>query len=235
MADEGDSFSLDNLFSQFCSYYPARHSYWTRNQKHILFYFTASDTQKSAESANIAGQITQTDKNTDYLHINDANMASAKSNMFITEKIKHEITVKNGQVEHKITITYTNPDPASNCNLEKGGLCLNASKYRDWFRFYTPTGSKLIKMTGSEVQPVQYEELGKQVFEGFFGNKYPLYAQSSLMTSVQYTSSVPASKNYTLLLQKEAGTKPINYELDVNGQKNQTFIWVADKTIKLSL
>jgi hypothetical protein len=205
------------------------------NQKHILFYFTNPETENAAELANISGQITQTDKNTDYFNLNDANMASAKSNMFITQKIKHEITVKNGKIEHKITITYTNPDPASNCNLEKGELCLNASKYRDWFRFYVPTGSTLIKMTGSEVQPVQYEELGKQVFEGFYGNKYPLYANSSLKTSVQYTTSVAPSKNYTLLLQKQPGAKPIDYELDVNGQKNQTFSWVADKTIKLSL
>ena len=153
----------------------------------------------------------------------------------ITQKIKHEIISNNGQVNHKITITYTNPSKASNCNLEKGDLCLNAAKYRDWFRFFVPIGSKLIKMTGSEVEPVQYEELGKQVFEGFFGNKYPLYAQSSLKTSVQYTSSVPASSSYTLLLQKEAGTKPVEYQLVVNGKTQETFSWVSDKTIKLDL
>ena len=164
-----------------------------------------------------------------------ANLSSNKTNLFLTEKIKHEIIVKNGKVEHKITTTFTNPFPASNCNLEKGDLCLNAQKYRDWFRFYVPTGSTLVKMTGSEVTPVLYEELGKQVFEGFFGNKYPLYAQSSLITSIQYVSSVAPSSNYTLLLQKQPGTKPTPYELWVNGQKYETFTWESDKTIKLSL
>jgi hypothetical protein len=203
--------------------------------KHILFYFMDPKIQEAAILANIGGAITQTDKNTDYLHINDANMASAKSNLFITEKIKHEITTKDGKVSHKITVTYNNPSPASNCNLEKGDLCLNAPKYRNWFRFYVPTGSKLIKMTGSEVEPVQYEESGKQVFEGFFGNKYPLYAQSTLKTSVQYESSVPASPNYTLYLQKQAGTKPFEYEISVNGQKKESFSWTSDKTVKLPL
>lgn len=205
------------------------------NQKHVLFYFTDTEIQSAAESANIAGKITQTDANTDYLHLNDANFASAKSNLFITQKIKHEIISDNGKVNHKVTVTYTNPSKASNCNLEKGDLCLNAAKYRDWFRFFVPKGSTLTKMTGSEVEPVLYEELGKQVFEGFYGDKYPLYAESSLKTSVQYTSSVPASSNYTLLLQKQPGTKAIEYQLVVNGKAQETFSWVADKTIKLDL
>lgn len=205
------------------------------NEKHILFYFTDPETQKAAELANISGKINAVDKNVDYLHINDANMASAKSNLFVKQKIKHEIISNDGKVDHKITVTYTNPSKASNCNLEKGDLCLNAAKYRDWFRFFVPIGSKLTKMTGSEVEAVQYEELDKQVFEGFYGNKYPLYAQSSLKTSVQYTSSVPASSNYTLVLQKQPGTTSVEYELIVNGKKQEPFSWVADKTIKLDL
>ncbi len=204
-------------------------------QKHILFYFPDPEIQKAAVLANISGQITATDNNIDYFHLNDANFASAKSNIFIRQKIKHEITTKNGKVEHKINITYTNPSPASNCNLEKGDLCLNAPKYRNLFRFYVSPNSQLIKMTGSEIEPLTYDELGKKVFEGFYGNKYPLYAKASAKTSIQYTSSIPPSPNYTLLLQKQPGTKPVDYELWINGKQQETFSWVSDKTIKLSL
>lgn len=202
--------------------------------KHVLFYFPDAKMQEAAVKAGIAGKIAAPE-GSDYLHLNDANFASAKSNIFITQKIKHEIDVREGQVEHKVSVTYTNPSKASNCNLEKGDLCLNAPKYRNLFRFYVPKGSKLIKMTGSEIEALQYEELGLQTFEGFFGNKYPLYAESSSKTSIQYRSSVPPSKNYSLLLQKQPGTKPVPYELIVNGQKMETFDWVGDKTIKLSL
>jgi hypothetical protein len=204
-------------------------------QKHIMFYFTDSEVQKAAQLANISGHIVQTDANIDYFHLNDANFASAKSNIFITQKIKHEITNKNNSVEHKVTITYTNPAKASNCNLEKGDLCLNAPTYRDLFRFYVPTGSQLIKITGSEVEPVKYEELGKQVFEGFYGNKYPLYAMSNTKVSIQYTSPIKPSKNYVLYLQKQPGTKPIEYEIYINGQKQETFTWTSDKRLNLSL
>ncbi len=205
------------------------------NQKHIMLYFPNQEMQDAAVKANLAGAITQTDPGLDYFHLNDANFASAKSNIFITQKIKHEITSKAGKVEHKVAVTYTNPSPASNCNLEKGELCLNAPKYRNLFRVYVPQGSTLDKMTGSEIDAMTYDELGKTVFEGFFGNKYPLYAKSSSKTSIQYTSSVPASKDYKLLLQKQPGTKAVEYELWVNGKKYEEFDWVADKTIKLSL
>lgn len=205
------------------------------NEKHVLAYFPDPEMQNIGNLVNITGKIVETDKNTDYLHLNDANFASAKSNIFITQKIKHDITIKNGVAEHKVSVTYNNPAPASNCNLEKGDLCLNASKYRDLFRFYVPTGSKLIKMTGTEIEPVQYEELGKQVFEGFYGNKYPLYAQSNVKTTLQYTSGATVGSTYTLMLQKQPGTKPVEYELSINGKPQPTFQWASDKTIHFTL
>ncbi len=205
------------------------------NEKHILIYFPDPEMQEIGNLANITGKIVDIEKNIDYFHLNDANFASAKSNIFITQKIKHDITIKDGIAEHKISVTYTNPAPASNCNLEKGDLCLNAARYRDLFRFYVPIGSKLIKMTGSEVEAVQYEELDKQVFEGFYGNKYALNAESNIKTSIQYTSGATIGSDYTLLLQKQPGTKPVEYELTINGQEQPVFQWAADKTIKFSL
>jgi hypothetical protein len=204
-------------------------------QKHILFYFTDPAMQTAGNLSNITGKIIKSPTTVDYFHLNDANMSSAKTNLFLTQKIKHEIIAKNGAVEHKVSVTYTNPSKASNCNLEKGDLCLNAPKYRDWFRFYTPIGSKMVKMTGSEVNPVLYEELGKQVFEGFYGNKYPLYALSSVRSSIQYKSPVPATANYSLMLQKQPGTKSTPYELWVNGQIFKEFDWVSDLTLSIPL
>jgi len=205
------------------------------HNKHIIFYFLDEKLQQAANTANITSAIQKTEANTDYFHLNDSNMASAKTNLFLEQTIKHQIISKDGKVSHQVTVTYTNPYKASNCNLEKGDLCLNAPKYRNWFRFYTPTGSTLTKMTGSEIQPLEYQELEKQVFEGFYGDKYPLYSQSSNKVTIQYTSSVPASKDYQILLQKQAGTKPISYQLVVNGVNMEPFSWVSDKLLKLPL
>lgn len=205
------------------------------SQKHLLFYFVNPDIQKAAENANIAGKIIETPTDFDYLHLSQANMSSAKTNLFLKQKIKHEIISQNNKIEHKITVTYQNPSRASNCNLEKGDLCLNAPKYREWFRFFVNPGSSLIKMTGSEVEPVVYDELGKKVFEGFFGDKYPLYAQSSLKTSIQYQSGTTPGSHYALYLQKQPGTKPIDYQLFINGQEFANFAWTTDRTVKIPL
>lgn len=205
------------------------------NEKHVMIYFPDEQMQNVGNMANITGKIVDVDQNTDYLHLNDANFASAKSNIFITQKIDHDIKIQNGVATHKISVTYVNPSPGSNCNLEKGDLCLNASVYRDLFRFYTPLGSKLVKMTGSEVETVQYEELNKQVFEGFYGNKFGLNPKSNIKTSIEYTSGVNVGEDYTLVLQKQPGTKAVDYQITINGKELPKFNWVADKTIKFSL
>ncbi len=201
--------------------------------KNLMFYFQDEELQKTAVSLNIAGSINNPEG--DYLHLNDANFAAAKTNMFIDQSIEHEITPQEDGVKHKLTIVYDNPHPASNCNLEAGQLCLNAPKYRNWFRLYTPLGSTLQKLTGSEVQVDPYEELEKTVFEGFYGDKYPLYAESQNRVSVEYTSPVKPSADYTLTIQKQPGSKPIDYKILVNKQEIESFMLDSDKTLHIKL
>ena len=200
-------------------------------EKHLLIYFPDPDLQQSISALNFAGTINET--NSDYFFLVDSNMAGAKTNMFLNQEIKHEIKKEGDKIKHKVTVTYENPHPASNCNLEKGDLCLNASKYRNWFRFYVPQGSTLEKMIGSEVEPLTYEESGKTVFEGFYGDKYPLYAQSSSRVTIEYQSSV-SPDNYSLLIQKQPGSRPPAYKLLPAGKPSQNFNLKTDKKIQIS-
>src|SRR5258708_6352242 len=119
------------------------------NQKHILFDVYNDDAQKALESLNAGGRIM--DFSGDYLHINQANLGGAKSNMYITQAVKQNYEVKSdGSIIKTLTIDYKNPYPPSDCNLEYGNLCLNAI-LRNWFRVYVPKGSELIDSKGSEV------------------------------------------------------------------------------------
>jgi len=137
-------------------------------EKHLLLYFFDEKAQKAAEDFNAAGRIREYQG--DYLHINDCNFAGAKSNMFIKEHVNQKIEIAaDGTVTKTLTIDYKNPAPPSNCDLEKGELCLNGP-YRNWFRIYVPRGSRLIEASGSEVEMKTTEDLGKTVFEGFFGD-----------------------------------------------------------------
>jgi len=57
------------------------------NQKHVLVYLHDSEAQQGLTALNFDGRM-QEAKDQDYLHINDANLGGAKSNMFVKEYIK---------------------------------------------------------------------------------------------------------------------------------------------------
>src|SRR3989344_3076780 len=127
------------------------------NQKHIMFYLSDKDAQEGVEALNAAGRIKPFEG--DYLHINDANMGGAKSNLFVDESVEQNYEIdSDGSITKKLTISYKNPQPPSDCNLERGNLCLNGI-LRNWFRIYVPKGSELVSSIGSEVKMTTYDEL----------------------------------------------------------------------------
>jgi len=169
----------------------------------------------------------------DYFFLVDANFAGAKSNMFIEQTVEDKISVSdNGRIKHEVVIKYQNPAPASDCNLESGGLCLNGL-YRNWFRLYVPKGSTLLEMKGSEKEPLVYEELGKTVFEGFFGEKFPLYPNGGTnLVSITYETPLTVENQpYQLLIQKQAGTKDHTYKVSFQ-EKEEEFSLKSDKTLR---
>lgn len=179
-------------------------------EKHVLFYFHDAEAQKGIEAMNFAGRIK--DYEGDYLHVNDVNFAGAKSNMFVRQSVKQEINIENdGSIVKTLTISYKNPAPASNCNLEAGQLCLNGI-LRNWLRIYVPAGSTLIEFTGSEKATDTYEELGKTVFEGFLTVKPQ--ASSEVIVKYRLGQKVNKGEIYKLLIQKQPGT---------NGNENSVF------------
>lgn len=202
------------------------------SEKHILFYFFNEELQKAIEVLNAGGRIR--DYNGDYLHINDCNFAGAKSNMFIKVNVNQEIEVgKEGEIIKTLTIEYKNPAPPSNCNLEAGELCLNGL-YRDWVRVYVPKGSTLIEVSGSEVEANTYEELGKTVFEAFYGDKAPLRPLGKAQLVFKYKLPFKAGKDYRILIQKQPGTEGYEYHLRLGGRE-ESFVLNSDKELQFSL
>lgn len=216
------------------------------NQKHVLAFMVDEKSQKGVESLNMAGRIAdgvqilgyKDDLNWDYLHINDANMAGAKSNLFVEHYIKQEYEVgSDGTITKSITVDYKNPAPPSDCNLESGGLCLNGL-LRNWMRIYVPKGSTLIESKGSQspkdgnAQDLKtYDSLGKTVFEGFL-TVAPL---GSAQLTFKY--KLPFKKNgpLNLLLQKQAGTAGHEYTTYVNGKQKEKFALTTDRVVQIPL
>lgn len=202
------------------------------NQKNVLFYALEEDKQLAIEGLNMSGRVKDFPQG-DYFLLVDTNFAGAKSNLFIEEEIEQKITVdKNGVIAKEIKIKYANPAPASDCNLESGGLCLNGL-YRNWFRVYVPKGSQLMEMKGSEAEPLVYEELGKTVFEGFYGDKSPLYpAGGTNIVSLKYQLPFRHSpdNNFQMLIQKQPGAKNHLYRVCWNSDC-QEFNLDSDKIL----
>ena len=200
-------------------------------EKHLLFYFFDENIQKTMEALNASGRIKEYDG--DYLHVNDSNFAGAKSNMFIKESFDQQIEIAtDGTITKTLTIDYKNPAPPSNCNLEAGELCLNGL-YRDWVRVYVPKGSELIEVKGSEIQAKTYEDLGKTVFEAFYGDQSPLRPQGKAQLIFKYKLpfKYDNSQPYKLLIQKQPGT--YGYENTINFKgKQENLDLETDKELK---
>ncbi|MDO8741550.1 MAG: DUF4012 domain-containing protein [Candidatus Roizmanbacteria bacterium] len=192
------------------------------DEKHILVYFVDQGIQKSLEQLNFAGRIKEYQG--DYLHISNVNFAGAKSNMFVSEKIDSQT---NGK-EREVKIVFNNPYPASDCNLERGGLCLNAT-LRNWIRFYVPKGSKLESMKGSTKKVQTYDELGKTVFEGFL--EIVPKGQGTIIVKYTLPDNID-TKNYSLLIQKQPGVEEQELKVSKNNKTLFDGLLKTDKVIK---
>ena len=199
-------------------------------QKHVMFYIYNKDAQSGIEALNAAGRIRPFEG--DYLHINQANFGGAKANLFVQEAVTQNYEVAgDGTITKKITINYKNPHAPSDCNLERGNLCINAV-LRDWIRIYVPLGSKLIDSKGSEVKMTSYDELGKTVFEGFL----TVRPKGAATFFLSYTLPFKVKNgSLPLLIQKQPGTTGNEYTLEVRGGKVDNFKLLTDKETKIRL
>jgi len=201
------------------------------NQKHILFDMYNDDAQKGLEALNAAGRIQNVDG--DYLHINEANLGGAKSNLYVKEAVTQKYDVQgDGTILKTVTIDYKNPYQPSDCNLERGNLCLNAI-LRNWFRLYVPKGSVLVDSQGSEVKMTSYDELGKTVFEGF--NTIRPLGSAKVTVSYRLPFKLTNNSPLPLLIQKQPGTDNNDYTIMIKESKVNEFPLLTDKMLKLNV
>ena len=201
------------------------------SEKHVLAYLYNKDAQDGIEALNAAGRIKPYEG--DYLHINEANFGGAKSNLFVSESVTVDYDVSSdGTITKKLTVNYNNPHAPSDCNLERGNLCINAV-LRNWIRIYVPLGSKILDSKGSEVKMESYEELGKTVFEGFL----TVRPKGSATFNISYRLPFKLDKAspLPLLIQKQPGTDNNNYTITVRGKEVEKFPLLTDKDIKIKL
>ncbi len=204
----------------------AQQMYKNLQEKHIQLYFVDPALETAADKLNFAGRV----KNgkSDFLYIVNVNFAGAKSNLFVSETVNSKTKTDGGKVTREVSVEYRNPYAHSDCNLERGGLCLNAT-LRNWIRVYVPQGSQLVNFQGSLKKVQTYDELGKTVFEGY------LEVPTQGMAKVNVAYNLPAnfgSNNYSLYIEKQPGTDKQKYKVDINGRLAFDGILDVDKEIR---
>lgn len=222
------------LFNKAIGFSPSK--YWgpmaqemfvNMDEKHVLLYFKDPETQKAVEKMNYGGRIQEFEG--DYLHINNVNFAGAKSNLFVTEEIESTTTFEGGKAKREVRIVFKNPYPHSDCNLERGGLCLNAT-LRNWIRFYVPKGAELDKFVGSKTEVLTYDDLGKTVFEGFM----EVNPQGRAEVVITYTLPDSIKKDdYKLMIQKQGGVSQQKLKVVVDKKKKYDGPFNVDQVISL--
>lgn len=186
--------------------------------KHIQLYFVDEQAQQAAETVNAAGRLQPTEN--DFLAIVNANLAGAKSNLFINYDVKQEILIpENGRLEKTVEITYRNTRKADNCNLEAGLLCLN-STLKDWTRLYLPAGTELISAQGFTSEPTLYDEAGFTVIDGFFSLEPLGVAKLKLTYTIPYIDQ----EIYRVTLWKQGGVDNFETLFDVNGGEEKVLV-----------
>lgn len=202
------------------------------NQKHVLVYLHDEPSQKSLEALNFAGRMMEQSSG-DYLHVNDANLGGAKSNMFVKHYIKQEYEkASDGSIIKTLTIDYKNPREGSKgCNLEAGGLCLNGLM-PNWVRIYVPKGSELLDFQGSEDSPTVEEAYGKTVFEGF------MTVKPNSVTTIKIKYKLPSdvgNKNFPVYMQKQPGTEGHEVTTKINGKDFNLLNLTTDQKLEIKL
>lgn len=196
-------------------------------QKSVQFYFLDPQFQEAAEAINAAGQLPKMPEQGDYLAVVDANLGGAKSNLFVEASgVVEVLENNNGKVKKQVEITYRNPHPPDNCNLEAGELCLNG-RLNSWTRWYVPKGVVVEEALGLLEEPtIDTSQPDFDIIEGY----YQLDPKSQ--AKVRITFSVPSAQSggYSLTMQKQAGIDPVPMVLRTPTEEIE-FLLDKDKTI----
>jgi len=140
----------------------------------------------------------------------------------VTEEVLQNIEIAgDGTVTKTVEITYQNPQDYDGW--------LN-SVLPNWTRVYIPKGSEVMDVQGFENPGEVYEELGKTVVSGGF----ELRPKGIKKITITYKLPFKASGEYTLMIQKQAGTDAPLYSVNI-GRASEEFYLRTDRELKFDI
>jgi hypothetical protein len=168
----------------------------------------------------------------DYLAVVDTNMGYNKADAAIQRSLAYSVTWPDGPGQPAlatVTISYTHPitipDPGCDPSPRYGTAYADmiARCYFDYVRVFAPAGSQLVKAGGIEGESTisRRGERGTHEFAGFF--VMPPAGEQQVYFTYQLPAGITPD-NYRLLVQRQSGTQPLPFVVDVDGVAQATTV-----------
>ncbi len=188
-------------------------------RKHVAAYVVDPEAQALLEKHNFAGRIVDPVEG-DYVFVNDTNLGGDKTNWFTTKEVNHKLEQVNGKWKRTVTVNFTYKQPSAE-------FAPFVKRYRSWIRIYTPLGSELIKMTGSDDAAGTGEERNKTYFHGFV----TLGPDETKTLTLEYyvPDSVVKDGVYKLYIQKQLSIDTEKHSVTVDGETKELLLDKLDK------
>ncbi|MFH1412851.1 MAG: DUF4012 domain-containing protein [bacterium] len=176
-------------------------------EKHILLYFTDEQLQDKVNELNWGGQIKNTDM--DYLSVINTNIAGAKSDRDMEQKIYLDSTIRlDGTIVNELTI-------------EREHKSIRGEKFSgfrnvDWMRIYVPAGSHLISASGFRQPGGQYFEQPDpewQTDPDLFHEEEQAMIDESTGTKIYYENNKTVFANWSMVDPGDTTIIKLTYKL----------------------
>jgi len=173
------------------------------DRKNILLLLKDSEDQELISKFNWSGEVNQSYER-DYLMIVEANLASKKSNTFVSRQVEYSVDLSKDQPEALLKITYTHQGTEKNWFSDDYGCYL---------RVYVPKDSWLLSISGLEGQTDFSVDLGKTVFGHWI--KVPTGQEKIIELRYRLPEEVRQGKEYRLLVQKQSGIDSLPFKFNL--------------------
>lgn len=125
-------------------------------EKNLIAYSPSESFQAKLSKHALTGLIRHEDPNTDFLHVNVANIGGRKADRYVTKEIKY-------------MADFSNPEnPASTLDItfsHLGSYNIQSDIYQAYVRSYVPLGSKLVSPSPTGMRGTEnFQDLGQTVF-----------------------------------------------------------------------
>ena len=198
---------------------PSRYSklfeelYRLTQQKHLLAYTSAEGLEKKFEDHRLTGAMKIPEVNSDFLHVNIANIGGRKADRYLQKNIRYRADFSNPQ-QHLSTLEIS---------LEHlGSYNIQSDIYQAYVRVYVPEGSQFLGATGETLTfTEQSSELGFTVFSDYIRMKP---GDKRVLT---YTYSLPETilpNDYRLQVIKQPGVDDQYWQIAVKQMNDSTMI-----------